>query len=104
MQPLKKKKSLKRLRDFSPKNHINLERLIGKSAHHLNLERLKVISAHLILDGQTCLCSNIPLHDAVSKFVGSLRGRTAPYFWENPPQTITCVTSDAKHSTATAIA
>ena len=25
-------------------NHLNLERLIGKSAHHLNLERLIVIS------------------------------------------------------------
>ena len=25
---------------------------------------------------------------------------TTPYFWKNPPQTTTCVTSDAKHSTA----
>ena len=38
------------------KNHINLERLIGRSAHLLNLERLIGISAHLILDGQICLC------------------------------------------------
>ena len=35
---------------FSIKNHINLERLIGRSARHLNLERLISISAHLILD------------------------------------------------------
>ena len=33
---------VKRLHDFSPKNHINLERLTG-------------ISAHLILDGHICL-------------------------------------------------
>ena len=45
---------VERLRDFSPKHHINLERLIGRSAHRLNLERL--ISAHLILGGQICLC------------------------------------------------
>ena len=32
-----------------------LERLTGRSAHHLNLERLIGISAHLNLDGQICL-------------------------------------------------
>ena len=41
---------------MSKKNHINLETLIGRSAHHLNLERLIGISAHLILDGQMYLC------------------------------------------------
>ena len=43
---------------FSKKNHINLERLIGRSAHYLNVERLIGISAHIILEGQICVATD----------------------------------------------
>ena len=50
IQP-EEEKNIKRLHDFSQKNnYLNLERLMGKSAHHLNLEGLKDISTHITLD------------------------------------------------------
>ncbi len=46
--------------------------------------QLHGLAHHLLILGPVCHLGN----------------EETPCFWKNPPQTTTCVTSDAKHSTA----
>ena len=55
IRDLTKEKAVARSHLLETLDHLNPERLIGRSSHHLDMERLIGRSAYLILEGQICL-------------------------------------------------